>query len=61
MIHLTIDNKAVEVEEGTTILQAARSVGIDIPTLCFLKGVNEVGDCRMCIVCLLYTSPSPRD
>ena len=50
MIHLTIDNKAVEVEEGTTILQAARSVGIDIPTLCFLKGVNEVGDCRMCIV-----------
>ena len=50
MIHLTIDNKPVEAEEGMTILQAAKSVGIDIPTLCFLKEINEVGDCRMCIV-----------
>ena len=50
MIHLTIDNQAVEVPEGTTILEAARKANIDIPTLCFLKEVNEVGDCRMCLV-----------
>lgn len=50
MIHLIIDNKEVEVEEGTTILQAARKVNIDIPTLCYLKEINEIGDCRMCIV-----------
>ena len=41
MIHLTIDNQAVEVPEGTTILEAARKANIDIPTLCFLKEVNE--------------------
>ena len=50
MITLTIDNIEVKVKEGTTILQAARKVGVDIPTLCFLKDINEVGDCRMCIV-----------
>ena len=50
MINLIIDGTNVTVEEGTTILAAARSVGIDIPTLCFLKDINEVGDCRMCIV-----------
>ena len=50
MVNLKIDNKDVCVKEGTTILEAARSVGIDIPTLCFLKEINEVGDCRMCIV-----------
>lgn len=50
LIKLTIDEKPVQVPQGTTILQAARKVGIDIPTLCFLKEINEVGDCRMCIV-----------
>ena len=50
MVNLIIDNKKVSVPEGTTVLEAARSVGIDIPTLCFLKEINEVGDCRMCIV-----------
>ena len=50
MVKLKIDNIEVEVEEGTTILEAARQVGIDIPTLCFLKEINEVGECRMCIV-----------
>ena len=50
MIKLKIDNIEVEVEEGTTILEAARKANIDIPTLCFLKEINEVGDCRMCIV-----------
>ena len=50
IIHATIDGTEVEVAAGTTILAAARSAGIDIPTLCFLKDINEVGDCRMCIV-----------
>lgn len=50
MVNLTIDGIQVEVEEGTTILQASRKAGIDIPTLCFLKDINEIGDCRMCIV-----------
>ena len=49
MIHLTIDNKKVEVPKGTTILQAARKANIDIPTLCYLKEINAIGDCRMCI------------
>lgn len=50
MIKLTIDNIQVEVPEGTTILEAARQANINIPTLCFLKDINEFGDCRMCIV-----------
>ena len=50
MINLTIDDQKVTVPEGTTILDAAKQAGIDIPTLCFLKEINEVGDCRMCIV-----------
>ena len=50
MINLTIDGKQIECEEGLTILEAAMKNGIDIPTLCFLKEINEVGDCRMCIV-----------
>ena len=50
MVNLTIDKKAVCVPEGTTILDAARSVGIDIPTLCYLKGINEIGACRICVV-----------
>ncbi len=49
-VTLTIDDQEVKVPEGTTILQAAKQAGIDIPTLCFLKDINEVGDCRMCIV-----------
>ena len=50
MVNLTIDNQKVTVPKGTTILEAAKTAGIDIPTLCFLKDINEVGDCRMCIV-----------
>lgn len=50
MINLTIDNQKISVPQGTTILEAAKQAGIDIPTLCFLKEINEVGDCRMCIV-----------
>ena len=50
LINLTIDNQKVQVKKGTTILQAAKQAGIDIPTLCYLKDINEVGECRMCIV-----------
>lgn len=41
---------AVSAPEGSTILEAARIAGIDIPTLCFLKDINEIGACRMCVV-----------
>ena len=55
MIRLTIDNRAVEVAEGTTILKAARQAGIHIPTLCYfeLAGMNfenKPGGCRVCVV-----------
>ena len=50
MVNLTINGRSVQVEEGTTILEAAKKVNIDIPTLCFLKDINEIGDCRMCVV-----------
>lgn len=50
MINLTIDGRNIEVREGTTILQAAAKLNIDIPTLCYLKEINEIGDCRMCLV-----------
>jgi len=50
MINLTIDGRNIEVPEGTTILQAAAKLNIDIPTLCYLKEINEIGDCRMCLV-----------
>lgn len=50
MVKLTINGIPVSVEEGTTILEAARSVGIHIPTLCYLKDINEIGACRVCVV-----------
>lgn len=50
MIKLNIDGIDVEVEKGSSVLQAAKKVNIDIPTLCFLKDINEAGDCRMCLV-----------
>lgn len=50
MVTLTIDGQSVQVAEGTTVLEAARQVGIRIPTLCYLKDVNEIGACRMCVV-----------
>ncbi len=49
-VNLTINGLDVTVPAGTTILEAARSVGIRVPTLCFLKGVNEIGACRICVV-----------
>ena len=55
MVKLTIDNKPVEVAEGTTILKAARQAGINIPTLCYfelagMKFENKPGGCRVCVV-----------
>lgn len=49
MVKLKIDNLEVEVKKGTTILDAAASVGIKIPTLCYLKDINEIGACRVCL------------
>ncbi len=49
LVNVKINNIPVQVEEGTTILEAARIAGIKIPTLCYLKGVNEIGACRVCV------------
>lgn len=50
MISMTIDGIKTQVPKGRTVLEAARELNIHIPTLCFLKGLNEVGSCRMCVV-----------
>ena len=48
-IKVTVDNITVTVPEGTTLLDAAHKAGIDIPTLCYLRDVNEIAACRMCV------------
>ncbi len=50
MVSLRINNIPVTVPAGTTVLEAARSAGIKIPSLCFLKDINEIGACRICVV-----------
>ena len=50
LITLTIDGVEVQVEPGTTVLEAARKAHIHIPTLCYLEGINEIGACRICCV-----------
>ena len=50
MVNLTIDNVPVSVKENTTIMEAAAGINIDIPKLCFLKGLNEIAACRVCVV-----------
>ena len=50
MVTLTIDNKVISVPEGTSILEAARGANISIPTLCYLKDINEIAACRICMV-----------
>ncbi len=50
MIKLTIDGQKIQAEPGTSILEAARQQGIYIPTLCYLKELNEIGACRVCLV-----------
>lgn len=56
MVNLIINRQKTCVPEGTTILEAARKIGINIPTLCYLKGINEIGACRVCIVEVAGTS-----
>ena len=50
MIEITIDGQPVSVTEGSTILEAARKLGIDTPTLCFLESLTPVNVCRVCVV-----------
>ncbi len=50
MVRVTIDGRQVEVPEHTTILDAAAQAGIRVPTLCYLKDLNEIGACRVCVV-----------
>ena len=50
MLNIKINGMSCTVPYGTTILEAARQVGIEIPTLCFLKDINEIGACRFCVV-----------
>ena len=50
MVNVIINGKSVSVPEGSTILEAARIAGIKIPTLCYLKDINAIGACRVCVV-----------
>ncbi len=50
MVNLKINGIAVSVPAGSTVLEAARLTGIEIPTLCFMKEKNEIGACRICVV-----------
>ena len=50
MVNITINGKALAVKHGTTIMEAATQMGIPIPHLCYLKDINEIGACRMCMV-----------
>lgn len=49
-VNVIVNGKSYSVPKGSTILEAARYAGIEIPTLCYLKGMNEIGACRMCMV-----------
>ena len=50
MLNVTVNGIAVSVPQGSTILEAARAAGIEIPTLCYMKEKNEIGACRICVV-----------
>jgi iron-only hydrogenase group A len=50
MINLTIDNTPIEVEKGTSVLEACKQAGINIPTLCYLEKIQAIGACRVCLV-----------
>ena len=50
MINLKINGMDVSVPEGSTILEACRSVNIEVPTLCYMKEINAIGACRICVV-----------
>lgn len=50
MVNITMDSRKLQVPKSYTVLEAARFANIAIPTLCFLKDINEIGACRMCVV-----------
>ena len=50
MVNIKINNRPYTVPKGSTILEAARYAGIEIPTLCYLKEINQIGACRICMV-----------
>ncbi len=50
MVNVKVNGIAVSVPKGSTILEAARAAGVEIPTLCYLKDINEIGACRICVV-----------
>ncbi|MBQ9129360.1 MAG: iron hydrogenase small subunit [Clostridia bacterium] len=50
MLNIKINGKELQVPYGTTVLEAARMANINIPTLCYLKDINEIGACRLCLV-----------
>ncbi len=50
MINIKINGRDYSVEKGTTVLKAAKAAKIDIPTLCYVKDINEIGACRICVV-----------
>ena len=50
MVNIKINNRPYSVPKGSTILEAARYAGIEIPTLCYLKDINQIGACRICMV-----------
>ena len=49
-VNIKINGRDITVPAGSTILEAARMAGIQIPTLCYLKEINEIGACRICVV-----------
>ena len=50
MINVKINGIAVSVPKGTTVLEAAHTAGVEIPTFCYMKEINEIGACRICMV-----------
>ena len=60
MIHLTIDDQAIEVPEGRTLLEACREHNIDVPTLCFHPALEPYGACRLCVVEVSSQGRRPR-
>ena len=58
MVKLTIDSKVIEVEEGSTILEAAEESGISIPTLCHHEALTPIGSCRLCSVEVIHNNKS---
>jgi len=61
MIHLTIDGKQIQVPEGTTVLRAAQSNDIHIPTLCDHPQLAPYGGCRLCLVDVPLDDPAKLD